>query len=111
VQRSLARRSLADRLPGAVLAERGKGYQAADWYEGLRGCQDRLRAQVRQVQSHPQLRRLLDVDRMRRLVERWPADWSDPTLRGDYRLELMRALGAANFALSAENRASTQNRP
>ena len=35
VRRPLARAALADRLPAAVLDERRKGYQAADWSEGM----------------------------------------------------------------------------
>ena len=35
IPRALARRALADRLPQAVLSEERKGYQAADWHEGL----------------------------------------------------------------------------
>jgi asparagine synthase (glutamine-hydrolysing) len=35
VPRSLARRAFADRLPPEVLRERRKGYQAADWFEGM----------------------------------------------------------------------------
>ena len=35
VPRALGKRALADRLPEAVINQRFKGYQSADWYEGL----------------------------------------------------------------------------
>src|SRR5207249_2791570 len=34
VNRALARRALADRLPPAVVEEQRKGYQGVDWHEG-----------------------------------------------------------------------------
>ena len=101
VPRNLARRVAAELLPPALLSERRRGYQAADWSVGLAGERDRVGREVERAAAHGELRRLLDVDRMRELVERWPKDWSDPSLRPSYRLALMRALSAADFVFRA----------
>ncbi len=47
--RALARRALADRLPAAVLNAPTKGYQAADWHEGLTAARGELAAEVERL--------------------------------------------------------------
>ena len=49
VPRAIARRALADRLPAAVLDAPLKGYQAADWHEGLTAARDEIAAEVERL--------------------------------------------------------------
>ena len=73
VPRSLAKRALADRLPQAVLNERRKGYQAADWHEGLTAARADITAELDRLAVFSPAAKLLDIERMKRLVENWPA--------------------------------------
>ena len=103
VTRSLARRAMADRLPPSILDEKRKGYQAADWYEGLAGEQARLAAEVERLRAAPDMAAILDVAALDELVANWPVSgWDDPKLRRSHRLGLLRALSAAHFARAAE---------
>jgi asparagine synthase (glutamine-hydrolysing) len=94
--RRLARLALADRLPASVLNGR-RGYQYADWYEAL--SRDRLRLELEALEASRTAASLLDFGRLRRLVDRWPAEgWETQPVIATYRLGLLRALSAARFA-------------
>ncbi len=91
--RALARRALADRLPGAVLYARERGLQAPHWFDML----SRERADVERIlaTASPQAARLLDLAKLRALSQTWP----DPTQPGppQYRYGLLRGLVMAEF--------------
>jgi asparagine synthase (glutamine-hydrolysing) len=96
--KALPRRALADRLPKLVLDEKRKGYQAADWHEKLTVARARLAGEIDSLDECPSAARALDVARMRRLLENWPASgWErqDITLR--YRYALLRGISAGHF--------------
>lgn len=98
IRRPLARSALADRLPAAVLAERRKGYQGADWHEGLTADLANVRALADRIAADPVAREVIDVGRMRALLDRWPTgDWSDPAITAQYRIALIRALSVGSF--------------
>lgn len=100
--RSLARRALADRVPEAVLAERRKGYQAADWRQGLVAAQEELRLQAERLESVAPARQLLDVARLRELAATLAADGAaGPQATRSYRLALLRGISAGHFLGSA----------
>ncbi len=102
VQRSLARRALADRLPRAVLEERKKGYQAADWHEGLTAARGEVSAELDRIAAHPPAAATLDVGRMKGLVENWPASgWEREDVTQAYRLALLRGVAAGHFVRKA----------
>jgi len=98
VFRSLARRALADRVPAAVLAERRKGYQAADWHEGLSAAGENLRDEADRIEAAALARDLIDIERLRRLASIPPdADWSDRHIIRSYRHVLLRGMSAGHF--------------
>lgn len=98
VPRSLARRAFADRLPPEVANSRVRGYQSADWHEGL----DRARAEVeREVDSIARCAEAgvaLDIDWLKDAVDSWPEDgWDEFEVRDRYRLGLLRGISAGHF--------------
>jgi asparagine synthase (glutamine-hydrolysing) len=105
--RSLARRAFADRLPEQVLAETRKGYQAADWHEGLTAARAVAREQAEGLADIPGVAGTLDTRRIDRLLDEWPeGDWNSHHVQAHYRLALMRGLSAGHFL----RRASGVNR-
>ena len=100
--RALARRALADRLPPLIVGETRKGFQAADWHEGVTAALGAIRAEVLAISQSPQARRLLDMPRLNRLVAAAPpADWDSHAAQADYRLALLRAISAGHFVRRA----------
>jgi len=98
VPRSLARRAFADRLPAEVTSSRSRGYQAADWHEGL----DRARAEVEQevasIARCPDVGDALDIGWLKDAVDSWPEDgWDRFEVRDRYRLGLLRGISAGYF--------------
>jgi asparagine synthase (glutamine-hydrolysing) len=100
--RALARRALSDRLPADVLNEPRRGYQAADWHEGLTKGRNALALEVQRLEECKPAARLLDLRRMRRLVEDWPtAGWESDVVRIPYRLALLRGISVGHFLRKA----------
>ncbi|MET1112468.1 MAG: asparagine synthase-related protein, partial [Allosphingosinicella sp.] len=106
VGRGLARRVLADRLPRLVVDETRKGFQGADWHEGLRAGWDELRREVARIAAVPAAARLLDIPRMKNLADA-PAlsDWNSDEAHAHYRLAMLRGVSAGHFLRSAEGAA------
>ena len=100
-RRAIARRVLSDRLPAAVLHERRRGRQSADWHLFLDASKPRIEHEVSLVASDPILIDLIDTGRLRKLVENWPRHW-DGSVQQEflYRRALLRALSAARFVNS-----------
>lgn len=103
VPRGLARLVLADRLPPLVLDETRKGFQGADWHEGLLAHWDALRREVGRIVAVPAAARLLDTARMSALAEA-PAlrDWDSDEAHAHYRLALLRGVSVGHFLRRAE---------
>jgi asparagine synthase (glutamine-hydrolysing) len=100
--RALAVRALADRLPEVVLAERRRGNQAIDWHEGLTASRDYLREEIDRLESVPHAAAILDLARMRKLVNDWPTDgWHTQEKIHNYRLALMRGSLNGHFLRKA----------
>ena len=96
--RSLARRALADRVPEAVLAEPRRGLQAADWYEAVTAGRQELAEWIARFEDCAPAVIALDLTRLRRLVENWPAgDWENEEVRYSYRAALLRGLSVGHF--------------
>ncbi len=95
--RALARRALADRLPAAVLEASGKGYQAADWHEGLGADRAGLAEEVERLEASG-VSGLIATERMRRLMEDWPqSGWERHSVAQSYRLAMLRGVSAGHF--------------
>lgn len=100
--RALGRRALSDRLPGEVLAETRKGYQAADWHEGLSAARAQAEDELRRLAPCGPAARALDLERMQGLLAEWPKEgWERQEVVNRYRLALLRGLSAGHFLRKA----------
>ena len=66
IQRALARRALADRLPKLVLENSRRGCQAADWHERLTAVRERVAIELDQLEACPAAAKTLDLPRLHR---------------------------------------------
>jgi asparagine synthase (glutamine-hydrolysing) len=101
-RRALVRTAFADRLPASVLGERRKGYQAADWHEGLSAARGELGEELERIGACGEARSTLDADRMIRLTADWPTGgWTDSAKVEQYRLALLRGVSVGHFIRKA----------
>lgn len=99
VQRPLMREALADRLPASLFKTFGRGLQSADW--AIRLGQADAFALLEEIASSRVARDLLDIERMRKVIERWPTrNWNEPSIAQEFRLALLDAIGAGMFAVA-----------
>jgi asparagine synthase (glutamine-hydrolysing) len=95
---SLARRAMADRLPPAVLRQRARGLQAADWHSGFADPKRELGEMAARLAECRETARLLDIARLREAIGDWPAaGWHEPGVTRLYRNALLRALSSGDF--------------
>ncbi len=100
-RRPLARAALADRLPPAVLDERRKGYQAADWHLGLTRDMAEVHRLLDRIEADPRAADLIDTGLLRRWLREMPTEgWERPEVIGRYRTSLLFALAAGHFIIS-----------
>lgn len=98
VLRALAKRALVDRLPQAVLNERKKGLQAADWHEGLTAARADIGAELDRLAACGPAAKILDIDRLQALVKNWPrSGWEREDVIRPYRLALLSGIGVGHF--------------
>ncbi|WP_298330192.1 asparagine synthase-related protein [Asticcacaulis sp.] len=110
---SMLRDAMAGLLPDSMLNRRIRGVQAADWYEKMVVSRDGIAAELAQLRSSPLASRVLDLDRLCRLV----ADLPDPATPPDqiaaerftspdgdmaYRQALLRGLSVGRFIRMVE---------
>lgn len=101
-RRALARTAFADRLPRALIEEKRKGYQAADWHEGLTAARDQIAEEVGRIAASAPACSALDSHKMERLLRDWPTSgWSRQGNVQKYRLALMRGVSAGHFVRKA----------
>lgn len=96
VYHPLARRALADRLPAELLDLRLRGLQGADWYERF----DKMKARdiVEELEACHSASELLDLPRIRDVIDRWPAQGTaDPRTTVLFRMRLLMALSMGAF--------------
>lgn len=102
IRRALVRTAFADRLPAAILNERRKGYQAADWHEGLTAARDELGDELVRIQACAETATIVDTAKLTKLARDWPADsWNRPETVDKYRLALLRGVSAGHFVRKA----------
>ena len=98
VPRAFARTVLADRLPPQILNERRRGEQGGAWFRRLNPQRQAMAADIKGFESSPLIRTLLDVPRMKRLIEEWPADELAAQAReSEYRYLLTRGVHMGRF--------------
>jgi len=100
--RGLARQAFADRLPAAVLQERRKGYQAADWYIGLAAARAEIEDELERFKRCAPASAMVDIARLERMLADWPKDgWQRPEVMQSYRLAMLRGISAGHFLRKA----------
>ena len=92
VHRSLVRRAMKGRLPEETLTRTRRGQQGADWYLGVRDGLPGLAAEIERTEGSATAQRMLDLPRMRTLLETFPKEqtgemaasfaWADALCRG-----------------------------
>jgi asparagine synthase (glutamine-hydrolysing) len=98
VQRSFARRVLADRLPQEILDERRYGAHAATWFRSLDARRERIAADIERLEASPLASRLIDLPRLKRLIGQWPKNpESAERHASEYRLALARGVHVGRF--------------
>lgn len=107
VNRLLARRTLADRVPQTILTERRIGLQHADWYGWMGSRRDWMATEIDRIEQSPLACSILDTRNMRAILDAWPATPEEagrfPT---SHRLRkgLAEALRVGQFILMQEGR-------
>jgi asparagine synthase (glutamine-hydrolysing) len=91
VPRSFARAVFADRLPPEILGERRRGAQGGAWFRRLDVRRYDIAKEVEELESSPTARRLIDLPRLKKLVDEWPQDEEAAFTRAsDYQFVLSR---------------------
>jgi asparagine synthase (glutamine-hydrolysing) len=99
-QRSLARRAMAGRLPPSTLQRTQRGRQSADWHVNLGSVRGRMAAEVEHLQTSPLASRMLDLARMRRLIEDWPSSGFERLdMNRSHHIALTRGFSVGRFLL------------
>jgi asparagine synthase (glutamine-hydrolysing) len=98
VPRWFARQVFADRLPREILDERRLGVQGGAWFRRLDIRRQEIADEVERLEASPLARRMLDLPRLKRLVDDWPkSDDEALSRRRDYRLVFYRGLQFGRF--------------
>jgi asparagine synthase (glutamine-hydrolysing) len=98
VDRWLARRALADRLPAQLLAQSGRGVQNGEWYHIASLHREQTAEAIERLAASPLASRVLDVNFLRTLVDTWPKT-AEEAMRseGDYRNLLAFGVSVGSF--------------
>jgi asparagine synthase (glutamine-hydrolysing) len=89
--RSLVRRAMKGKLPDQVRTRTTIGAQAPDWIEWLPAMRGQLQAELDALEKSDTVQRMIDLPRLRGLMERWP----EPMLvhhDRDYYMRLLRGI-------------------
>lgn len=98
VPRSLARRAFADRLPAAVLSEKRRGLQGADWPTHLAAARQEIASELESFERCKDAEQLIDIARLTRALNDWPqSGWEDEGVTNLYRHALLRSVAAGHF--------------
>jgi asparagine synthase (glutamine-hydrolysing) len=98
--RSLARRAMVGRLPPSTLRRTKRGRQSADWYMNTGAVRGRMAAEVERLQSSPLASRMLDLARMRSLIENWPSSGFERLdVNRSHHIALTRGFSVGRFLL------------
>ncbi len=98
--RSVARRAMVGRLPPTTLSRTQRGNQAADWYVSMGAVRDRMAVEVDRLQGSPLASRMLDLPRMRSLIDNWPTgNFESPDVRRSHHIALTRGFSVGRFLM------------
>lgn len=99
VTRALPRRLLAARgAPPEIHANRAVGVQQGDWFARLSAQRGTLQAQLADARRSPLANRIVDLQRLQALLDRWPPDVAAAeTQRAEYLQLLASGLQMAGF--------------
>jgi asparagine synthase (glutamine-hydrolysing) len=107
--RSLARRSMVGRLPSSTLQRTKRGRQAADWHLNLEAVRGRMGAEVERLHQSPLASRMLDLTRMRSLIENWPSGGFDrDDVNRSHHVALTRGFSVGRFLLQFDPDAKSE---
>ncbi len=102
--RSLIRRAMRGRLPQTTLERTTRGLQAADWYVVMGRARAQMQDALHSIATSPLARHLLDLPRLKHLLDTWPAVPPGALPSGDrtavndaYHLALSRGIAAGLF--------------
>ncbi len=102
VPRSLARRVLSDRLPPMVVAEKRKGLQAVDWYEGVGAARGEASTEIERIGLAPGAKKVFEAEKLEELTAGWPdGNWNSNKVSTRYRLALLRGISGGHFLRKA----------
>lgn len=74
IHRSLARRMLHGIVPDEIATSRLRGNQNGDWFARLSRDRPNLLSDMDRLRTSPLARRIVDLPRVQRLLDQWPAD-------------------------------------
>jgi asparagine synthase (glutamine-hydrolysing) len=102
VRRPALRRALAGRVAPAVLDQRLRGQQMADWYQHIQA--EEVRAYAQAEAESGLAGSVIDLDAAVEAARTWPTSgWEQRPVIYFYRMHLLRSLAAAHFVSSARS--------
>jgi len=98
VPRSLARRAFADRIPPEILHDTRRGYQGADWYEGIASDKPAIEAEISAIARNGKGAHVLNYGWLQDTINTFPkGGWDSHDVASRYRHGFLRALSAGHF--------------
>jgi asparagine synthase (glutamine-hydrolysing) len=98
--RSLTRRAMAGRLPASTLKRTRRGRQSADWHLSMAAVRDRMKAEVARLEGSPLASRMLDLERMRDLIQNWPVSgFESLDVNRSHHIALTRGFSVGRFLM------------
>jgi asparagine synthase (glutamine-hydrolysing) len=102
--RSRARRAMEGRLPPTTLQRTQRGRQSADWHVSMGAVRGRMSAEVERLQGSPLASRMLDLTRMRSLVEDWPSGgFEQLDVNRSHHIALTRGFSVGRFLMQYDS--------
>jgi asparagine synthase (glutamine-hydrolysing) len=96
--RSIIRRAMEGRLPESTLRRTMRGLQAADWYLTVGAARPQLSAELTRIERSPLVRHVLDIARLRVLLDTWPeTGYHTSQVNNAWHLALTRGIAAGSF--------------
>ena len=95
--RALPREALQGILPESVRLRTSRGVQGADWPACFKYALPQLKQELSELEQHDTARRVLDLPRLRDLLEHIPGNWYTAEATGQYRMMFLRALFIGRF--------------
>lgn len=101
----LYRQAFADCVPAAVMRQKRRGYQGADWPERLRRSKTQIDEEIARAESDPDIQRLFDTDYLEQMrCSALPADLDEAITVRNYRQKYLRSISVAHFIRRANRR-------